>query len=707
MYLKADEVDYNEETGGAEARGNVRYHNFETLEDLECERLEYNLRDETGKFYNVRGSSPAKIEARQGILSSTNPFTFQGKWAERIKNSYILHDGFITNCKLPKPWWRLEGPTFDVRPGERAIGYNSVMRVRRVPIFYSPVFYKSLQKLPRRSGFLTPNIGNSSRRGKMFGGGYYWAINRSYDVMYRGQLFTQRGFAHLVDFRGKPTRTGDFNFILYGVNDRGLQLDNGERLKQGGFQLTFDGKTEIGKGFSGVAEITYLSSFAFRQSFTETFREAVFSEVHSRSYVFRNWNTYSLNFVYERSEIFNSTLPDDKIVLRKLPSVEFRSRDRQVWNRGLPLWVSFESSAGLLHRSEPLYRTSQFVDRWDVAPRITSALRWKDLHIIPFIGVRGTAYGQSIMLEPLPEDLDEWDLRRYPYGEQPVVSRRRIFRTSTEVGVDIQPPTLARVFKAPSWLGESVKHVIEPRAGFLWVDGIEKFNRIIRFDQLDIISNTNEAQLSVINRLFVKRKGNINELASWQITQARYFDPTFGNVLVDGRRNVVYTVAQLTGYTFLDAPRNYSPLINVFRLSPTPAVGVEWRMDYDPLRGHTTNSSLTVNGRVKSYFLALSHNQVRSSPVLSPSANQVMGLIGIGQENRRGWSTGVSVVYDYRLQVLQFMTAQLTYNSDCCGLSFQFRRFDFGIRQENQLRVAFVIANIGSFGTLRKQERMF
>jgi LPS-assembly protein len=37
----------------------------------------------------------------------------------------------------------------------------------------------------------------------------------------------------------------------------------------------------------------------------------------------------------------------------------------------------------------------------------------------------------------------------------------------------------------------------------------------------------------------------------------------------------------------------------------------------------------------------------------------------------------------------------------------QYRRFGFATRNENQFRVAFAIANIGSFGTLKKQERLF
>jgi LPS-assembly protein len=56
---------------------------------------------------------------------------------------------------------------------------------------------------------------------------------------------------------------------------------------------------------------------------------------------------------------------------------------------------------------------------------------------------------------------------------------------------------------------------------------------------------------------------------------------------------------------------------------------------------------------------------------------------------------------------LQYATVQVTYNTDCCGLSVQWRRFNIGLRNENQFRVAFAVSNIGSFGTLRRQDRIF
>src|SRR5262249_5212121 len=105
MLLRADELDYNTETGEAEARGHVHFEHFVRGEKLDCERADYNVNDETGKFYEVSGSATSRIQARRGLLITQTPFYFQGKMAERIQDRYVLHDGFLTDCVLPRAWW--------------------------------------------------------------------------------------------------------------------------------------------------------------------------------------------------------------------------------------------------------------------------------------------------------------------------------------------------------------------------------------------------------------------------------------------------------------------------------------------------------------------------------------------------------------------------------------------------------------------------
>ncbi len=684
--LLADEIDYDEDTGEAEARGHVYFENFIEGDKLRCDRGKYNIRTETGIFYDVNGTSPAKIIARPGLLTTNNPFYFQGKWAERKEDRYVLHDGFVTDCKVPRPWWRLTAPTFDIIPHDRVIAYHAVFHIRQLPLFYSPAFYKSLKKTPRKSGFLTPHAGHSSRYGAILGIGYYWAINRSYDMLYESQYFSSRGFAHTFDFRGKVKPGTDFSFNLYGVNDRGVTIADTVQ-KQGGVLFSFNGRSDLGHGWEARGQVNYLSSFLFRQSFTESFHEAIFSESHSVGFVTKHWSTFGFNVVVERGEEFQSVAPDDKVLIRKLPEVEFVSRERQVVGGPVPVWFSLESSAGFLDRTQPDFQTRKFVDRIDVNPRVTTAFHFAGFSLMPSFAVRETSYGSSI--------------------RDTLLSGEDVLRSAREFRIELVPPSLARIYNSPKWLGgEKVKHVIEARAEYVFVDGARDFSRIIRFDENDLLSDRNELRVSVGNRLFVKNSGGaVNEVLSWEVSQSRYFDPTFGGAVIAGQRNVVESAAELTGFAFLNGPRNYSPIVSVLRYQNR--VNLEWRTDYDPLHANISNSGISADMRFSKYFISLGHNQVHSDPVLSPSSNQFRGLFGVGNENKRGWNAAFSAYYDYKRGILEFATTQVSYNTDCCGVSFQYRRFNIGTRDESQYRVAFAVSNVGTFGTLKKQERIF
>jgi LPS-assembly protein len=209
------------------------------------------------------------------------------------------------------------------------------------------------------------------------------------------------------------------------------------------------------------------------------------------------------------------------------------------------------------------------------------------------------------------------------------------------------------------------------------------------------------------NRIYAKRGDSVQEIFTWQLWQKRFFDPTFGGALIPGQSNVVLSTAELTPYAFLVDPRSSSPVVSVIRMSPVGGLGAEWRADYDHRRGEIVNSTISVDYRWTHYFLSVGHNQVHTDPLLNTPANQFRFRAGLGDLNHRGWNAGVDGIYDYRKQVLQYATVQVTYNTDCCGLSVQWRRFNIGLRNENQFRIAFAVSNIGSFGTLRRQDRIF
>jgi len=738
MVFRADEMEFNEDTGDLKAAGNVFYQNFTKNEKVWADHLDYNTEQETGKFYKVHGETSPRIDARPGILTTNNPFYFEGDWAERVEDKYILHDGFVTNCKVPSPWWTLRGPKFDIIPGERAIARNSIFRVRGVPLFYTPFFYKSLEKEPRKSGFLIPNLGNDSQRGIMLGLGYFWAINRSYDLTYRLQEYPTRGQAHHLDFRGKPRAGTDYDAIFYGVQDRGIPQPSGPPITFSGASLYALGKSDLGGGWYVRGQINYISSFRFRQNWTESFNEAIGSEIQSVGVVTKNWSNYTFSAVAERLQNYQSseipvvnpvtlatTYQSNAVTIHKLPEAELEGRERQIW-KDVPLWFSFDSAVGLLFRSEPLFspanvlidrfQTSQFMNRMNLAPTLMSSLHFGGFHLVPRFGLQETYYSQSQTFNPAASQT----LNTPAYQ----VIGTDLLRSSREVSVDLIFPTLARVFSKKTIFGDKLKHVIEPRITYHYVTGVENdFSRFIRFDETDLLSNTNEVEFSLTNRLYAKRGNNVDEVFSWQLRQARYLDPTFGGAFVPGQANLFLSTVEMTPFTFLVAPRSSSPVASALRMSPLPNLGVEWRADYDHAVGSIIDNTVSVDYRYRKYFLSVGDTLMNFKPILQKyfplgvpatpnpilvtAANQFRWRIGFGDPNHRGWNAGVDAVYDYDQGHLAYATAQVTYNTNCCGLSVQLRRFSFGTRNENQYRVAFSVSNIGTFGTLRRQDRLF
>ncbi len=715
MDLSADEIDYNSDTHWTYARGHVHLEHFATGDKLNADHGEYNLKTEEGKFYTVDGTSPAKIMTSPGVLTTTNPFYFRAQWAERIKDRYILHRGFVTDCKTPKPWWTFEAPIFDIIPGDRAIARRTVFRLKHVPLLYVPYFYRPLGKNPRQSGFLTPNFGHSSYRGYMVGAGYYWAINRSYDLTYVVQYFTIRGPAHTLDFRGKPNAVTDFNFNLYGVQDKGLPQPGGTVVKQGGYEFEFTGRTEIW-GFTGRLDYNYLSSFLFRQAFANSYSGAIFSQVNSIGYLQRHFkdDTYALNLVMQRTQLFESTAPKDQVIVQKLPSIEFSGRNREIEDGPVPVWFSFGSSAGLLSRQEQIFQTGLGLDRIDMEPRVATAFSFKGFSLNPAITFGATNYGNSYGANTTTYT-PVTSCGGYPTCPPLPTSTVRLgnsdlFRKDADFTLDLRLPTLERIYTPPRWLhlGKAVKHVIEAEATYEYVTGIDEFQKIIHFDSTDIISNTNQLTLSLTNRLYKKdEKGNVSEIVTWQVLQARYFDPTFGGAVLPGQRNIVLASEEVTPYAFLDGPRNYSPVVSLLRVSPYSFLSLEWRADYDPLRHKFVDNTLSANVRHSKYFGGMGETAISTNPVLVPQANQISFSGGMGNTNRKGWNAAGTIDYDTLLHKRLYEMTQVSYNTDCCGFSFQLRRFNIGVRDENQYLVSFSIANIGTFGTLQKQERIF
>ncbi len=199
------------------------------------------------------------------------------------------------------------------------------------------------------------------------------------------------------------------------------------------------------------------------------------------------------------------------------------------------------------------------------------------------------------------------------------------------------------------------------------------------------------------------------ELVSWSLLQKHFFDPTFGGAIVTGQRNVLETFESVSPFAFSFGPRNSSPIVSDFKITPAGRFDTEQLLEYDPQLHKITAIGTLVKVRpYKEFFATVAHFRLQADPILQPLANQVRVLTGYGSETRRGFNLITGISYDITNSELQNQLGQISYNGKCCGIALEYRRIALGqVRTDNQFRVAFIIANIGTFGNLRHQEKIF
>jgi LPS-assembly protein len=693
--LRADHVQYDAKTYAAAARGHVQL-DVDT-QHIAADSADFNVKTGEGRFEHVRGEVRAEHRSNAYILVSPNPLTFEAREVRRLDSrTYTIESAWLTVCEPDKPNWKFFTTHATLQVDRSVAMVNANFRLFRVPLVYLPYATVPAGRNLRQSGFLIPEFSQTSLKGLVIGDGYYWAPKDWTDISLGAALLSRRGWQQNGEIRAKPWDNVDLTARYFGVIDRGLVDSTGARIKQGGHYALLTFNALLSSGWRAVADLNQLTSLTFRLAFSPTFGEAVNSEVRSSAFLTNNFHGFSANFAAGSYKNFVNAQPEVAVVLRNAPEGRFSSVDQSPWKR-LPVYFGVDAFAGVLHRSDenlvagvvvPGIDTPDAVERSEIAPRVVVPLHWGPwLGVTTSYAVRTTSYGAQVLSGRVVSD----SLRR----------------TTGELSVDLRAPSLERVWGSETgkW-----KHTIDPEITYNYVRGVNQFDRFIRFDEDETLTDTNEFMYSITQRLFHRAADDqADELVSWRVAQKYYFDPTFNGALVPGTRNVFQALDSITPFAFADEAHHFSPIDSDLRITPGGVYDAQVRLEYDTLRNRLTTAGTLLKIRpYQNFNFTVAHFSIDNASVLQPLANQIRSLVGYGDLNRRGWNASFGFSYDLKQQLLQNQLMQVSYNGTCCGLAFEYRRLALGqVRTENQFRVALIIANIGTFGNLRRQEKIF
>ncbi|MDP9039037.1 MAG: LPS assembly protein LptD, partial [Acidobacteriota bacterium] len=765
--LMADHIEFDGNTGDATLSGHVVVLGGRNDERIEASHASMNLHTATGRFYDVSGSvglraaAPGKVAM---VYDNGNPFRFTGRVVTKTgPETYVIENGTLTSCQLPRPDWQLAAGRFRV-DGSQARATNSVFYLLNVPLLYLPYVTHPVDSGARQSGLLIPVATyGGSRKGLELGEKVYWALNRSADLMLGTVYYSVRGWSENGSFRYRGLGQ-DFVLARFSaLQDRGYTPAGGIYTNQGGQEVTFSGRRDFTSTTRAVADVDYLSSFLYREGFADSFNQAVASDIVSTVYVAHAWNgTVSAleGDRYQGEKRVQSVtprgvvLPEQEVHIFHAPALEFSTTDHRLGSTGLE-WNVSSSLAGL-KRTQPNFVSSGMVERLDVRPELALPFSVGTARVRPSVAVRETFYSRS---------------RAPGTGLPPVESTNGVNRSSVEVQVEVRPPAVERTFSSgwmPKLLHHDVKHTVEPELGYKYVTGIDNFSSLLRFDAVDVASNTNELRYGVTQRLFLRRPGaapcrtsnpdaeaNANEvlgpseadaqampedgavraagadfgaagagetvcgtreLISWRVAQKYFFDPSFGGAVVNGRRNFFETTLGFSGIAFATEARDMTPVISRLRVRTSEKTDLEWDFDYDTVARKFTADNVYLDVHQGLAFGGVSYSRLNApgrSVVEGVSSavadfSQMRLLLGFGKPTRAGLSAAANAGLDLSLAKVQYGALQVSYNWNCCGLSIEYRKYELGTaRNENAYRFNFTLANIGTAGNLRHSQQVF
>jgi LPS-assembly protein len=732
--LTADKASYNGETGDAEADGHVRLQGGRNNELILADHGKLNFDLETGRFENVTGSIGRRPSAskRKLVYTTANPFLFSARvLIKEGPERYRLIHGTMTSCLLPDPDWQIHSSLIRVNYGEAQAKY-SYFALLGVPILPLPYVTHPVDMETRESGLLLPQLGTSSIKGTVVGDSIYLVINRSADATFGTQYFSKRGWSPSGDFRYRGRGEDFVNARFTALFDRGLPPDN---LNQGGQDIVLSGRRDfdLDEHTRAIATGEYLSSYVYRQEFAETFAQSVASQVTSSAFITHNDAGLSTSLRFDRYQNFEGitqvgdTYDTPEVRILHVPSLDFDTIGQTVPQT--PLNWQVDASAAGLSRSEPGYQTGT-LGRLDLYPRLSLPVHFDGWTLRPEIAARETYYTES----------------QIPSSTTPLPGNGSVNRTDLEASFELRPPVLVRDFKVPALerlFGSDLRHTIEPELQYHYVGGINNFSSIPRLDAVDVESDTNELEYSLTQRLLFKHLhpkpcssgdvpaaingaitlpydytecgGDTDAWITWKLAAKYFFDPYFGGAASPFRRNVLTSSLDLTGVAFINGPRNTSPVISRFQVRTSEHMDLEWDADYDFKSRRLDVSNLFIDYRRWGVFGSLGYSilQTLNASFTANLAsqvtkyNQVLMLLGYGSPTKRGLSLAGNAGYDLVQDALQYAGIQTSYNWDCCGVAFEYRRTVVGVRDENEKFFSITLAGVGAAGNLKHSERIF
>jgi LPS-assembly protein len=368
--LQADSVDYNNVSTDYDARGNVRYQEAGQL--LAASHMQGNTEASRGIADDVR---------YQMLDARGNGVARQGHLLDAQHSRYTM--ATYSTCDVGHHLWefRAKSITIDKDTGV-GVARGATMRVGNVPFLYLPYFSFPTDDR-RKSGFLYPTIGNTSRSGFEVSTPYYLNLAPNYDATLDPRIYSDRGAMLAGEFRYLvPGSNGQVN-VEYVPNDHGESDGLADTKGDSRYLVNLSDRTQLWEGWQLVGSYNHASDSSYLYDYGNALSHAAVYTLGSNAAVVGGGKWWNASFGGTIYQNVNPFVTDRVLPYDQLPYAKF--------SMDVPLsrWLEFGMDS-----SAVAFRKTGFVEgkREDLYPYLAADFGSSAWFVRPKLAYRYTAY---------------------------------------------------------------------------------------------------------------------------------------------------------------------------------------------------------------------------------------------------------------------------------------------------------------------------
>ena len=551
--VKGDFLHYDSKRQLLRARGGVEFRT--PRRTIHAARAELHLAENRGVLDEVGYQLPA-AHARG-----------TARVARILDREHSTYDRpTYTTCPPGRHDWVLSADELAIDQ-HKGVGEakNARLRFKGVPILYLPWASFPIDDR-RKSGFLLPRAGYSSKNGVDIQVPYYFNLAPDYDLTLTPRLVSKRGLLLAAEFRYLSRRQRGTLNAEYLPNDRLYDGDNSNRgALSWRHRLSLSPRLTGDIGFDWASDADYLDDLSNRLAIASTRH---LQRIATLNYQGDGWRLLGRVQDFQTLDL---AIPPDQRPYARLPQLLFQLRRPNQW---LGSTVQLDAEYVYFSRTDSVRGS-----RVDLHPAISLPLRNSWGFVTPKLGARYTAYSLDNNAPGRPD-----------------TPSRTSASASLDSGLFLE--------RKSRWFGHAVTQTLEPRLFYLYRT---------RVDQRELpVFDTDDIDFSFVSLFYedrfsgADRVGDANQLTA--ALTSRVIDTASGRELARGSIGQIYYFSdrevQLPGQP--TATEATSSLVAEGRAALTPNWDLAGTIQWNPSLGdgRTEKSALRIGYHDESGRLA-------------------------------------------------------------------------------------------------------